>query len=356
MQNRIIEIDALKAAAVTAVIIIHSISAAIAPFLTKWPQIGLLLGTDQIMRFSVPFFITVSGYLLAGKYQHTKIEFVPFLKKRALQLLPMYFLWSGIIYLYLNYFTGEPGNQYNLLQITFLGRADYHLYFVPVLFYLYLTFPILIYLNRKSKTAVLITALTLQLAAILFANLVNNHFFQPPFLWGDQQQYVFPLSWIFYFVLGIYLQGINGTNLQKIVRAISVISIVPAAIYLFVDSLTIYKETQSYISATTFTRLSILIFASLTAIIFLSWQQTVLRIPKLAVRLLSSIGKRSYNIYLFHTLVIRILYQLVKPENLLSTAVFILGTVFITFTTSAVFYGLFAKVRPLFLKRRSLLP
>lgn len=308
---RIRQIDVLRALAIFAVIIIHSLSIAIAPFLKEKPQIFYILGTDQIMRFCVPFFIAVSGYLLAAKYLDTKIPIGDFLKKRALSLLPAYLFWSAIIYVYLKYFTQEPKNSYNFLQIILLGRADYHLYFVPVLFYLYLLFPLLIYFYRRSKITTMAAAFVLQFGFILFSNLVAAKTAKLPFLWGDQQQYVFPLSWIFYFILGIFLGSLNTDKYNKVLKISSLALLLPTLAFVVIDSISIFTKTENYIESTTFTRIPILIYASLATTAFILWQGKILKIS-----FLSKIGRKSYSIYLFHTLVIRILYGYFQPKDI----------------------------------------
>lgn len=331
MGKRIIQIDILRAFAIIAVIIIHTISASISPFLNSYPQIYILLGLDQLMRFSVPFFFAVSGYLLASKYQDKKLETRTFLKRRALRLLPPYFAWSAIIYVYLNFFSQEPKNPHNLFELIFMGRTDYHLYFVPALFYLYLLFPLIIHFYRRSKLTVLTTALVLQLGVIVFTNLVTSQTIKLPFLWGDQQQYVFPLSWIFYFVLGIY----HASEMPKFGKVFAA-ALCFSAVILTADTILTFSQTQNYIASTTFTRFPAVLFAASAITSFIVFKNQLLKLPARLQSLFSKIGQKSYSIYLFHTLIIRLVWEIYPVKTLLSFLIFTLFVIYFTFITSAI--------------------
>lgn len=336
INKRLIQIDILRAIAITAVIIIHAISINIIPFLAFQPQLNILIGIDQLMRFCVPFFFAISGYLLAGKYLHSKLEFASFFKKRAFRLIPPYLLWSAIIYFYLVYVAHEPyPENYNIFQIIFFGRADYDLYFIPALFYMYLLFPIILFFFRKWPLLTLACSFALTANVILFTSLVQKSLLVVPFKWTDQQQYVLPLTWIFYFVLGIYIKDQQNKKVffYKTIAPILLVCSIPLLIF---DSIQTYHLTGNLINATAFTRFPVLFYATAFITTALFWQEKLLLLPKLLIGILARVGTKAFSIYLFHTLVIRIVFSYYPAVNIPSLLIFIIVVIVITIFTSAI--------------------
>lgn len=356
MNSRLTQVDILRAIAITAVIIIHSISANILPFLAFKPQLYLLISFDQLLRFCVPFFFAISGYLLAGRYLHEAITYSSFLKKRALRLLPPYLLWSGIIYFYLTQIAHEAyPEKYNIFQIIFFGRADYDLYFIPALFYLYLLFPLLMFFYKKWPQLTLSCSLLLTASVIIFTNLVQNGLLIAPFKWSDQQQYVFPLTWIFYFVLGIYLKDQQEKKVQflKTIVPIVLLTSIPLLIY---SSIKNFATTGNLINATSFTQFPVLFYATGYIATTILWQEKFLLLPKIITGISAKIGQKSFSIYLFHTIVIRIVYDFYPATNLPALFIFIITTLFITFLTSAILGKLHTLLKLLLPPLKTVLP
>lgn len=334
MNTRLEQVDILRAIAITAVIIIHSISINIIPFLAFQPQLNILIGADQLMRFCVPLFFAISGYLLAAKYLQSKLEIKSFLKKRALRLIPAYLAWSAILYLCLTYIFHEH-NPYNIFQIIFFGRADYDLYFIPALFYMYLLFPVILFFFKKWPLLTLACSFALTANVIVFTDFVQKGLLVVPFKWTDQQQYVFPLTWIFYFVLGIFAKQQQNQKIYfyKTIAPILLICTIPLLIFASIQS---YILTGNLINATSFTRFPVLFYATAFITTALFWQEKLLLLPKLLIGVLTKIGAKSFSIYLFHTLVIRIVFDNFAATNLPTLAVFILIVIILTFLTSAI--------------------
>ncbi len=356
MTTRLIQVDILRAIAIIAVIIIHSISANIVPFIDLQPQLNFLIGADQLMRFCVPFFFAISGYLLAEKYLHEKISYSSFLKKRALRLIPPYLLWSGIIYFYLTQIAHEAyPEKYNIFQIIFFGHADYDLYFIPALFYTYLLFPIILFFFKKWPLLTLLCSFVLTTNVILFTSLVQRGLLQVPFEWTDQQQYVFPLTWIFYFVLGIFLkyQQKQKIYFYKTIAPILLICSIPLLIFGSIQS---YNTTHNLINATSFTSFPVLFYATAFITTALFWQEKLLLLPKILIGILAKIGAKSFSIYLFHALVIRIVFGFYPAFNMPSLFVFIVTVIIITFLTSAILGKLHLLLKQLLPPLKTLFP
>lgn len=329
MHKRIASIDILKAATIVAVILIHTTSASYS-FLAP-QQLNYFLTLDNFLRFSVPLFVALSGYLLAAKYLNQKLALKEFFLKRALRLLPSYLIWTAIIYIFLHYFTKEPQQQFSIFQIIFLGRADYHLYFVPMLFQLYLLFPLILYLYQKHKLVTLLTSLVLQSAVFLFSLAVQDQIIKVNFLWGDQQQYLLCLTWIFYFTLGIFLFDFKSRSRLKTIFLVLTGLGLAVTVY---QSFSIYNKTHELISATTFTRFPVILYATGFVGSVLTFSDKLERLNTIAKNLLVTIGKSSYTIYLMHTIVLRLVYeQMVTVDKKLNIFLFPILVILISITT-----------------------
>lgn len=328
MRDRLLQLDILKALAIIAVILIHTTS-------LSFKYLGnqnLPLIFDQFLRFSVPLFVAVSGYLLAQKYLQATFTFQGFFKKRVLKLLPPYLMATAFIYFYLHYLTQEPQQNFNIFQIIFFGRADYHLYFVPMLFQLYLLFPLILYFYKKARKTTIIAALIIQIAVILISQLIQKHTVTVNFLWGDQQQYLFSLTWIFYFVIGSALFDLNNSK-PKIFKKLKVIApllLVSGFVLAAASAQQNFKTNNDLIRTTNFNRIPVLLYASGFITTALVWQDKILNLFGITQKFLVSIGQKSYSIYLIHTVVIRFVYQNFKPNNFLSFVIFSLIVIYVS--------------------------
>ena len=140
-----LSVNSAKGIAILAVVSIHLLTLATREQFTLPPQNLIFLFLDQVMRFCVPVFIFLSGFGLMLSYQKKDFKLLKFIKKRSFKTLPLYFLWSAY-YIALSILI-KPWwkvlSGWSISQIIFNGRADYHLYFVPVIFKLYLVFALL---------------------------------------------------------------------------------------------------------------------------------------------------------------------------------------------------------------------
>lgn len=100
--ERLLEFDILRGIAIFGVILIHIIGSSF-HFWNKGSQTWFIFLTlDQMFRFSVPLFVFISGYTLYSKYKDN-FKYLEFYTRRVLKVLPWYFVWSLIIYLYINF-------------------------------------------------------------------------------------------------------------------------------------------------------------------------------------------------------------------------------------------------------------
>lgn len=305
-------ITALKGIAILCVVGIHILSSIKNPIFTEGLQQYFFITLDQLFRVSVPLFVALSGFAFARKYQNSVFSVKEFFSSQLFKLIPLYLFWSGVLILgaLLIPVWFNPVTDASLWQIFFLGKADYHLYFIPMIFQLYLLFPILRYAMKKtSPTLVLIVTCAVQIVFYMFISqglLVDDQTF---ILRKDQQQYVLALSWIGYFVLGMWLATVKlwqATHKKWITFSIPLL----LAISFFVlvsQTISAIVQLVDPIIALRFTRIPVLLF-SFVAIFALFQFSPGKHFTKKSIHTLVAIGELSFLIYLSHTLLLRIIF------------------------------------------------
>ncbi|MBI4099934.1 acyltransferase [Candidatus Microgenomates bacterium] len=296
-------IDLLKIIAVVAVVIIHSVSAyRFSPSFTgdaTWLTI-----IDQAMRFSVPLFVALSGFGLMLGYGQKKLDLISYFRRRVWRLLPWYLFFATVIILAVTFLWHENTALYGSLKLWRLyifGQADYHLYFIPMILSLYLLFPIILFFFRKLPPLFLVVlAFFWQLFWFYLIGQKTELAINNNGLWPYQEQYRHAASWIFYFVLGMFLAGKKAPRWQFIVGSTVAIF---GLFFSVSDSLALLSKGINIIVATRFTRLPILVFA--TGIILVGHYV----ITHFSAVSRSRWGQLSYVVYLLHTLVIRTLFR-----------------------------------------------
>ena len=263
MKENDASIDVLKFFAIFGVVGIH-ILGFVEQIDTKRLNWETYITIDQILRFCVPLFVAISGYTLSRKYSDLQVNWKSFFIKRLKRTVPLYLFWSGILLLLARIVPqwGGFSKGASIWNIIFLGQADYHLYFVPMIVCLYISFPIVLFLTKKYKAVFLI--LTFVFQALLYFWISTNLDFPRQTIrafYSDSQQYIFFGSWIFYFILGIYLgqRNFDKHNLFKIFF----VFLASFGLWWAIDNAQLlYKKEIDVLFATRFTRLPQLVYST----------------------------------------------------------------------------------------------
>lgn len=336
-------VDILKAFAIIAVIFIHVVSVALQftkPHTANWFS---LITFDQILRFCVPVFIALSGFGLSAKYKDQGLDLKDFYLRRATKILPQYLFWSIVIYfslMLLHTITGEV-IRFNFFQAIIFGSADYHLYFVPLIFQFYILFPLLFWITRKNSWLAFFIAAAIQICIFLLIG-EKTEIKGYNEKWSDQRQYIFFGSWLTYFILGMVL-GLGKITILKgkklLVLLFTSLMAGIAGLYWCIDnSMTLAKAGIDLQAVTRFTRLPVLVYSTGLIIFTLLIYNPVTSLGFLRKTFLQ-IGRNSYTTYLLHTLVLR-LFILLLPA-LLTQNVYLFG--FLVLTISIVSSQIFNK-------------
>jgi len=301
----------LKGIAIVFVLIIHTLSSFKQSVFTGYDghYQSLAVFLDQLSRLSVSIFVAISGFGLSQRYFKKPLRFTEFLSHRLWKLIPKYLFWCAIMILAVklipSWRSERPSPPLSLLLL--LGYADYHLYFVPMILQLYLLFPILRWLYNRSAGLTLILALSIQLVWFAMFSYQNKTPFNLAIFAQDREQYLWFTNWIWYFVLGIHLTKIltfldKRKNLWNLVLPIITIA---TWLILSTNAITRLHAGIDPLLVLRFTQYPMVVWASL-GIVSLSYLAMQLnKLPKILVYL----GEKSYDIYLGHTLALRILFS-----------------------------------------------
>ncbi len=302
----------LKGIAIILVLVVHILSSFKQSVFVGYDERFQTLAVfiDKICRFSVPLFVALSGYGLYQRYFKKPLRLGEFLTHRLWKLIPKYLLWCIIMILAVKLIPGwrseRPSPPISLLLL--LGYADYHLYFVPMILQLYLLFPILRFFYQRWPKLTLLGAFLIQI--IWFATFSYQQ--KLPFNWyifaEDHEQYLWSTNWIAYFVLGMHLPRILSLLNQKrtLWNLLLPISVICLWIILSLEAINRLQTGVDPLLVLRFTQYSTILWASfgIVSLSFLAMQ--LKNIPKFFIWL----GNKSYDIYLGHTLLLRIIFSL----------------------------------------------
>ncbi len=282
----------LKGLSILAVIGLHLLTFVPPQKVFQFPTNFIFFTFNQALRFCVPVFIFLSGFGLSLKYQNQPLNLKHFYISRLSKLLPLYLLWSAY-YLFLSELIKpwwkvlETGP---IWKILLLGWSDYHLYFVSVILQLYLLYPLLIKLAKKFVKPLLVLSFLSQLGAYAYFSFASN---PPP----DQIQNTLFLTWIFYFVFGIYLASIKRFISSKL----SFILLFIGIFFSILDTYQYLNLSSNIVLAIRFTKIPLLLYSFGFISFFLSLPKN-----KLRNKTLSWLGQNSYLIYLAHPVLIHL--------------------------------------------------
>ncbi len=327
--KRLVEFDILRAIAIFWVILIHIIGNSFHFWKEDSVTWTVFISMDQFFRVSVPLFVFISGYSLYSKYKEN-IKYWAFYQKRAARVLPWYIVWSLIIYIYIHITAPRGYVDYPTWKLIFLGKVDYHLYFVSMIFQLYLLFPGLLWLYKKFRSNFVFLLFIFETILYLIFSLDGQKIINLPWRFYEQQQYLFFGTWIFYFVFGFFLadKAPGGTKLNMIKHGfytkrvwffLITLAILAYSIY---NSLQLISSTADTNIATRSTRIPVLLYSTSFIITTLVYSDILLKIKKNALWMLLYFSKISFLVYLIHALMIRILGNFILPNSVLNLIIF----------------------------------
>jgi peptidoglycan/LPS O-acetylase OafA/YrhL len=167
------ELDILRILTFVCVIAVHTVS-----HTTASDDIGLI-GLLTLVHFTRNVFFALTGFVLMHSYLARPVPMRKFWPRRFLLVGVPYLVWSAI-YVVVPWLTAPRGSVLSLvpdyLHDVITGTAFYHIYFVYVTMQIYLLFPLLAMLVRKTRghhVIVVVISMAIQIILSAFS------FYQP---------------------------------------------------------------------------------------------------------------------------------------------------------------------------------
>lgn len=198
IKSRLWQIDTIKGLSILAVVIIHTCYLLLPLYNKLYNTITLSL-INNFFRFAIPVFLFSSGLLLKP-FVWDKYAVLKFYSSKFIRIGIPYILICVILWI-LGY-----NNSASLLKLIITGDIAVPFYFIPVLFQLYLIYPILDYLRRINPSLLLTVSFIVSTVS----------FFSPStWEWGGVS-----LLWqyLIFFVYGMVRKDILNSKISPIWR------------------------------------------------------------------------------------------------------------------------------------------
>ncbi|WP_134686093.1 acyltransferase [Brevibacillus migulae] len=301
MDKRLREFDFIRAFAALSVIAIH----VTAGYLSS-NQLAYVW--NQAMRYAVPLFIILSGFLL---YHVDKgrppLPYGAFLKKRFQKVLWPYLFWTVLYVVYSGqakwgeWLSGQWWQPLKLsLEHLVKGTGYVHLYFVLIVLQLYVLYPLLRRWLEKHLPSLLLASLLLTGLAQTLIYLHQLQVLVLPSLWIPYVS-LFPI-WLFYFVFGMAAalhKSAWESRLNNRLIGLAVCWLV-SLVLLLVDS----RYTQTHASSI---KPSVMLYCLTSYFFFYMVALRFKHLGNLAGRWLDWLSLHSFMIFLLHPLMLSLL-------------------------------------------------
>ena len=286
---------------------------------------------EQLVIFSIPAFLFVSGYFVAvAAGRSRKTISWDIVRSRILKLVFPFVIWSVLI-LIAQILQGESYTIGSFITTIILGRTAAPFYFVPVLVQLYLISPFLVPMARQHWKLVLIVSAIIQSAVVLtrYAQILPVDLpWLTPFLVFSRS--FLPFGFVFWFCLGL----VTGLHLELIKNFLFRVRwILLASMLIFFILGMVEWEVLLRLSGLEWIGARETIIDNLYSVavlgVFIAFDQVKMPISDQ----LTQYGARSFGIYLVHTPVLeysaRIFYHfapwLLASQFLLQPVLLVLG-------------------------------
>jgi peptidoglycan/LPS O-acetylase OafA/YrhL len=286
---------------------------------------------DQLVVFSIPAFLFVSGYFMAvatGKNRETPGWGV--IWSRVKYLIIPYLIWSVVVFVLL-FIEGKDVTVQKVIISLLIGDHNEAMYYVPLLVQFYLISPLLVLFAKRNWKALLIVTGFIQLMIILlpYPLYLGLEIPNAQALSGLVPKWFFP-SRILWFSLGIIF-GLNLTLFKQFVNRYKwlLLSITLVSIPIGLMEWELFFNLSGVEWLDHRATLVDMVYSVALIFAFLGFSDAKLPLSKT----LSDLGIKSYGIYLVHAIVIwyaaRVFYHftpwLLGQQIFLQLILFILG-------------------------------
>lgn len=294
MSERIGYFDILRGLAILGVVAIHSSSTGLL-FSENSINFDFTVLWRNLLNFSVPMFLAISGYFLAKKKFENYGNYFSYLKKQIPRVYIPLFFWS-IISLSLAILIQNKSVIDELVKlVTFRSSIPY--YFIALIIQFYILLPVLNRLANK-RGLMLSIAISLIATSIIFYLRYFTDISLPVILYAGNFA-----TWMMFFVLGLYI-GTSGkikiSNKLIVIIIFVFYTLSSIETYLLIDMFHQAKNAVTAVKASSF-------MYSFALIIFLFNNRDWIK-----SKLLKKFGEMSFAIYLIHMLALGVASRLLS--------------------------------------------
>ncbi len=299
MSQRIKYFDVLRGLAIIGVVAIHSNGGGLS-FPPDTFNFNFTLIWRQILNFSVPLFLAISGYFLVKHVGSSLKEHFSFLKKQIPRVYIPTMFWSLIMLIIAFFLFDRPLIGEIKKLVVFQSFGPY--YFIALIIQYYLLLPL--FKNFLNIRGVLIALFISLLSTILiFYIRYYTDISLPLIIYGG----LFP-TWIVFFVYGLYLG--SGREI-KINNKWLILGIFIFYFLSCVESYVLYSQFDQAGNAATAVKTTSFIY-SLFVIAFL-----FKNIDFINFKIMKKLGDVSFGIYLIHMFILPIVAKILKTSSFL---------------------------------------
>jgi len=299
-QNWFAEINYLRAISIISVLIIHTTDDTAS--VNKLTGLTFsLMYIEELVRFAVPMFVFISGFVLYNKY-NLKLPMKEFYKKRFMTILIPYLIFS-VIYCIVNAHLGLiPTITLNsLITSIFNFDALGHFWYIQLILTFYIFYPAIIAYYEIIKEHFGTHTLPTLFVSILIMYFLGSFIPSFGFALGT------PFRYLIYFLFGIYIND-NYEQICRSLERISLKKVIPLnvliiglplfSMFLCVDP---RCGTQFSNSIPYYYQLTLISTHILHMCIFMLCLYLIL-LYKPKIGILQKIGEYSYGIFLVHAI------------------------------------------------------
>lgn len=295
LKDREASFDALRGIAIIAVVAMHAI---------PWQQYTNSVGLScrQLLNFAVPAFLFMAGYWSAKKPISSLEDYKQFLIKRFLRIAIPYLFWS-VIYLSYEDIKIHDFDLEKTLVVLLTGKASVQFYFIILIAQLYVLTPLLQYAARKWYGVALVFLLNMIYLLVQYPmySPVISSFAEPRQLVHIPFHVLF-LSMVFFYQGGLLMRShYSGASVPSTIRVAVLPAILLSAAISIKEALMIVAHGGTWLAAISPLKYSSFAYSSSIILGFLALRKGFKNWPKLLV----TIGRYSFGIFLVHMIVLR---------------------------------------------------
>jgi len=295
VSERIEYFDILRALAIFGVVAIHSSSTGL-QFSDNSFNFNFTVLWRNLLNFSVPMFLAISGFFLAKKKIKSSRDYFSFLKKQIPRVYIPLLIWS-LVWLGLAVLIQNKSVIHEIIKLAIFQSSGPY-YFIALIIQYYLLIPIIKRLASNRGGVILSIIVSMAMTSAIFYLRYYTDISLPLIVYAGNFA-----TWLMFFVLGLYLgssEQIKISNRLLVVLILAFYSLSCIESYVLIAMFHQAGDAVTAVKASSF-------MYSFVLIIFLFNNQNLVK-----SKLLKKFGEMSFGIYLIHMFVLMAATQLLS--------------------------------------------